>query len=165
MTSELRLREILERLVEGDVRFVVVGALAVGTWGHVRGTQDIDLVPDPDPDNLDRLAATLTELDGRVETREGRLDSSAIRTFLHAGDRTLVSTPIGQVDVLQGLPQVPTFAQLDATAVTVELDGVPVRVCALDALLEMKRSSNRLLDRADVEALEEAHSGDEDPAG
>ena len=162
MTSELRLREILERLVEADVRFVVVGALAVGTWGHVRGTQDIDLVPDPDPANLDRLAATLSELDGRVETREGRLASSAIRTFLHAGDRTLVATPIGQVDVLQGLPQVPTFESLDATAVTVELDGVPVRVCALSALLEMKRSSSRLRDRADLEALEAAHEQDTD---
>jgi hypothetical protein len=56
VTAELRLRELLDRLVAADVRFVIIGGLAVNAWGHVRGTQDVDLVPDPDPGNLERLA-------------------------------------------------------------------------------------------------------------
>jgi predicted nucleotidyltransferase len=162
MSSELRLRELIDRLVEADVRFVIVGGLAVSAWGHVRGTQDVDLVPDPDPANLERLAQALVELDGRVETREGRLAASAIRTFRSAGDRTLVSTELGQVDVLQGHHQVPTFEELDATAVSVELGEIPVRVCSLEALLGMKRQSQRHLDRADLEALEAAHAETDD---
>lgn len=154
MTERLRLRELLERLIDAEVRFVLVGGLAVIAWGHVRATQDVDLVPDPDPQNLERLAAFLESLDGRVEVEGGRLAASATRTFLTVGDRTLVSTRLGHVDVLQGLPQVPRFDELDAGAETVDLDGVDVRICSYDALVAMKRASERPRDRDDVEALE-----------
>jgi predicted nucleotidyltransferase len=162
VTADLRLRDLLERLVAANIRFVLIGGLAVNAWGHVRGTQDVDLVPDPDPENLDRLTRLLESLDGRVETPEGRLGASAIRTFLAAGDRTLVSTAIGHVDVLQGLPQVPSFSSLEQGAVTVDLGGIEVHVCSLDALLEMKRASDRPRDRDDLEALEAAHSPEDD---
>lgn len=164
MTAELRLRELLDRLVAAEVRFVIVGGLAVNAWGYVRGTQDVDLVPDPDRGNLDRLASVLEEAGGRVETDQGRLAASAIRTFLAAGDRTLIATELGPVDVLQGLPQIPPFSQLDAGAVAVDLGGTVVRVCSLEALLAMKRTSDRPRDRDDLEALEAAHSSDEEEA-
>lgn len=164
MTAELRLRELLDRLVSADVRFVIVGGLAVNAWGYVRGTQDVDLVPEPNRTNLDRLAAVLEEAGGRVETAHGRLAASAIRTFLLAGDRTLVATDLGPVDVLQGLPQIPPFSQLDAGAVAVDLGGTIVRVCSLEELLAMKRASARPRDRHDLEALEVAHpEAEEEP--
>jgi hypothetical protein len=93
----------------------------------------------------------------RVETAEGRLAASAIHTFLLAGDRTLVATELGPIDVLQGLPQVPPFARLAPEAVDVDLDGLVVRVCSLESLLEMKRLSDRPQDRAGVDALEAPH--------
>ncbi|MGI8660790.1 MAG: nucleotidyltransferase [Thermoleophilaceae bacterium] len=158
MSERLGLRELLERLARAEVRFVLIGGLAVNAWGHVRATRDLDLVPDPDVANLDRLADLLESLDGRVQVAEGRLGPSAIRTFLRAGDRTLVDTSSGPVDVLQGMPQIPGFDALDAEAVEVDLDGLPVRVCSLAALLEMKRASTRSRDRDDLEALEAAHA-------
>ena len=157
MTGEIRPRELLERLVEAEVRFVVVGGLAVNAWGYLRGTQDVDIVPDPASPNLDRLATLLESLDGRVEVADGRLGAGAIGTFLRAGDRTLVDTNLGPMDILQGHPQVPSFERLDADATEVDVGGVSIRVCSLDALLEMKRASKRPRDRDDVEALEAGH--------
>jgi hypothetical protein len=93
---------LLERLVEADIRFVLVGGLAVGAWGYVRGTKDVDLVPDPAEENLERLAELLRELDGKVEVEDRLLTADAISTFLRTGDRTLVATKLGPVDVLQG---------------------------------------------------------------
>jgi predicted nucleotidyltransferase len=84
------------------------------------------------------------------------LDADAISTFLRTGDRTLVATNLGQVDVLQGLPQVPSFSVLDAQATGVDLGGLAVRVCSLEHLLEMKRASDRPRDREDLDALEAA---------
>jgi hypothetical protein len=75
--------------------------------GYLRATRDVEIVPDPEPDNLTRLADLLVTLNGRVELEEGALRPDAIATFLRAGERTLVSTDLGQLDVLQGLPQVP----------------------------------------------------------
>ena len=87
------------------------------------------------PENLARLDALLVELGGRVEVGGQLLESSAIRTFLRTGDRTLVLTDLGRIGVLQGLPQVPSFSALDERAGEVDLDGLTVKVCSLDDLL------------------------------
>lgn len=159
MAEPLRLRELLERLVEADVRFVLVGGLAVNAWGYLRATRDVDVVPDPSRENLARLDALLQELGGRVDVGDRLLNPSAISTFLRTGDRTLVVTDLGQVDVLQGLPQVPAFATLDAEASDVEIEDLSVRVCSLEHLLAMKQASARPRDRDDLEALEAAQGG------
>ena len=157
MSRPARLRELIDELVGAEVDFVIVGGLAVNAWGHLRGTRDVDLVPDPDPGNLDRLAAVLERLGGRVEVTGGRLAAGAIGTFLKVGERTSVATELGPVDVLQGLPQVPRYADLRDDAVAVDLDGTVVRVCSLKALLAMKRASARPRDHEDIAALEEAN--------
>lgn len=156
-----QLRELLERLATAEVRFVLVGGLAVNAWGYVRGTRDVDIVPEPSSENLARLEGVLRELGGRVEVGDRRLDASAITTFLGTGDRTLVATELGAVDVLQGLPQVPRFDALDGAATDVEIGETVVRVCSLEHLLEMKRASQRTGDRADLEALEAAQEDSE----
>lgn len=155
------MRELLEQLLEAEVRFVLVGGLAVNAWGYLRATRDLDVVPDPAPDNLAKLDSLLRGLGGKVDVGGRLLDSSAISTFLRTGDRTLVLTKLGQVDVLQGLPQVPPFKELEEQAKDVDLDGLPVRVCSLEHLLAMKRASDRPRDRDDLEALEAAQEGEE----
>ena len=113
-------------------------------------------MPNPDRENLERLDSLLQELGGRVDVGGRLLDSAAISTFLRAGDRTLVLTELGQLDVLQGLPQVPRFDELDERARDVDVEGLVVRVCSLEHLLEMKRGSDRPRDQDNVEALEAA---------
>jgi predicted nucleotidyltransferase len=155
-SAPLRLRELIHRLVEAEIRFVLVGGLAVNAWGYIRGTQDVDVVPDPDPDNLVKLDELLRGLGGKVDVGGRLLDSASISTFLRTGDRTLVRTELGQVDVLQGLPQVPRYEELEKQAKQIDIDGLAVRVCSLEHLLEMKRASDRGRDRDDVQALEAA---------
>jgi len=156
MAEQLRLRELLEQLVAAEIRFVLVGGLAVNAWGYIRATRDVDIVPDPSPDNLERLDDFLVGLGGKVDVDGRLLDSNAISPFLRTGDRTLVVTDLGRIDILQGLPQIPSFAALDASAANVDMDGLAIRVCSLDHLLEMKRASERPRDRDDLEALEDA---------
>jgi predicted nucleotidyltransferase len=162
--SPLRLRELLERLAKAEIRFVLVGGLAVNAWGYMRGTQDVDVVPDPDPENLARLDGLLRELGGKVDVGGRLLDAASISTFLRTGDRTLVQTELGEVDILQGLPQVPRYEELEGQAKTIEIAGLKVRVCSLAHLLEMKRTGGRARDQDDLDALEAAQKsgGDED---
>ena len=95
MTAEpLRLRELLERLIRGKIRFVLVGGLAVNAWGYLRATQDVDVVPDPSAENLEKLDNLLKELGGKVDVGGQLLDATAISTFLRTGDRTLVVTEL-----------------------------------------------------------------------
>jgi hypothetical protein len=162
MSKPLRLGELLERLVQAEIRFVLVGGLAVNAWGYLRATRDVDVVPDPAPENLAKLDALLRELGGKVEVEGRLLDAKAISTFLKTGDRTLVATELGHVDVLQGLPQVPSFATLDAEASEIDVSGLSVRVCSFDHLLSMKRASERPRDRDDLYSLEAAQGGEDE---
>jgi predicted nucleotidyltransferase len=162
IADPLRLRELLERLTQAQIRFVLVGGLAVNAWGYLRATRDVDVVPDPSTENLASLASLLGGLGGKVNVGDRLLDASAITTFLRTGDRTLVVTKLGRVDVLQGLPQIPPFAVLNEAAKDVDINGLNVRVCSLEHLLEMKRASDRPRDREDLEALEAAQGDGEE---
>lgn len=166
MTAErLQLRELLQRLSDAEVRFVLVGGLAVNAWGYLRATRDVDVVPDPAKENLAKLDVLLRDLNGKVEVGDQLLSADAISTFLRTGDRTLVATDLGHVDVLQGLPQVPPFSTLVESAAEVDMDGLAVLVCSLEDLLAMKRASSRPRDRDDLEALEAAQGGADDDDG
>lgn len=160
-TGPLRLRELLTRLVEADVRFVLVGGLAVNAWGYLRATRDVDIVPEPEAGNLARLTDLLLSLEGRVEAPGETLAAGTISTFLRAGDRTLVTTALGQLDILQGLPQIPRYSELERDSRKADIEGLSVQICSLEALLEMKRASDRPRDRDDLEALEAAHERDQ----
>ena len=105
--------DLLAQLTEADVRFVVVGGLALGAWGVVRGTKDCDIVADPAPDNLDRLAAVVVQLSGRVQQEGSLLGSEpSIAALLKRDERALISTRLGDLDVVQGLEGVPPYGEL-----------------------------------------------------
>jgi predicted nucleotidyltransferase len=121
--SEFDLRALLEALNGRGVRFIVIGGVAVGAHGYLRATADLDLVPDPDPKNLDQLIDALHQ--------------------------------VGGLDIVQRARGVPTFSTLTQDAVDSDVLGVPVKVCSLTRLREMKEAQGRTQDRADLENLPE----------
>jgi hypothetical protein len=108
--------QLLARLAQADIRFVVIGGLALGSWGVIRGTKDCDIVPDPAPENLDKLARLVGELGGHVQLGESLLGSErSIVATLRGGERALIVTRLGDLDVVQGLDGVrrtPSFARV-----------------------------------------------------
>jgi hypothetical protein len=153
---EFDLRALLEALHEREVRFVVIGGVAVGAHGFVRGTEDLDLVPDPDPENLQRLAVALGDLDSTLPTVGGRaFDPAADAGVIRRGGNVTATTKFGALDVVQRARGVPSYSQLSGDAVESELLGVPVRVCSLAQLREMKRAQSRTQDLLDLENLPE----------
>jgi len=153
--SEPAFDELLRRLVAAGVEFVLVGGLAVNAWGVVRGTKDVDIVPDPDAANLRRLAELAVELGGHVQSSKRLAGSVAsIEALLVSGDRVLISTDRGPLDVVQGLDGVPDYTALRAHATSVDVLGATVAVCSLDDLRAMKRAAGRTRDLADLEDLD-----------
>jgi hypothetical protein len=154
--SEFDLRSLLEGLQDRDVRFVVIGGVAVGAHGFIRGTEDLDLVPDPDPDNLKRLAAALQDLESTLPTVGGRqFDPATDGGVIRRGGNVTATTKFGALDVVQRAQGVPSYSQLVEDAVESELLGIPVHVCSLASLREMKRAQSRTQDLLDLENLPE----------
>jgi hypothetical protein len=155
--SGFDLRALLEALNGRGVRFVVIGGVAVGAHGYPRATADLDLVPDPDPENLDRLIAALDSLGATLPTVGGRaFDSTSDAGAIRRGGNVTADTRFGGLDVVQLASGVPPFSTLSKDAVDSELLGIPVRICSLGRLREMKRAQGRTQDQADLENLPEA---------
>lgn len=57
---------ILEVLTRRDVRLVLIGGAAAETRGWRGRSEDVDITPADDIENLERLAAALTELGARL---------------------------------------------------------------------------------------------------
>jgi hypothetical protein len=149
--------QLLASLVKADIRFVVIGGLALGSWGVIRGTKDCDIVPDSTPENLQRLAKLVADLGGHVQLGESLLGSErSISALLQSGERALISTSLGDLDVVQGLDGVLPYAELRASAIDVEIADVAIRICALEHLRAMKRAAGRPRDLVDLDDLDAA---------
>ncbi|HEY1524211.1 MAG TPA: hypothetical protein VGF70_14455 [Solirubrobacteraceae bacterium] len=150
----LNLRGLLRGLHSHEVRYLVSGAMAMVFYGYVRNTEDLDLIVDPDPENLDRLADWLTSAGATLRLNPMSTFGDRERTGLHRGAKVSVLTSLGQVDVDQQLPGLPEFSQLMEQAELYETDGMQVPVVNRETLIELKRSRGSFLDRADIEAIE-----------
>lgn len=159
--SEFDLRSLFESLHEHDVRFVVIGGVAVGAHGFVRGTEDLDVVPDPDPGNLERLTEALTDLASTLPTvGERPFDAATDAGVIRRGGNVTAMTRFGGLDVVQRAQGVPSYSQLAEDAIDSELLGIPVRVCSLARLRLMKQAQGRTQDQLDLENLPEADPQD-----
>ena len=148
---------LLGALVGAEIRFVVVGGLALGAWGMVRGTRDLDVVVDQEPAQLAALASLAEALDGRVQRRDALASSGpAIEALLLSGERVQIETRLGQLDIVHGLTGVPEFGALLERSVEVELFGIVVAVCSEKDLRAMKTAAGRVRDIADLEDLDAA---------
>ncbi len=151
---------ILHALAEHRVDYLVIGGLAVQAHGHVRTTQDVDLLPDPASANLDLLAAALRSLRARPAGEGLRADFPLDAADILATDPLSLDTDAGGVDVHRSPPGAQPFAAMRRRAMTLEVIGLRVPVVGRDDLIAMKRAAGRPLDRGDVIALTEVEMTD-----
>jgi hypothetical protein len=159
--APLDAERILRTLAEHEVEYVLIGGLAVQTHGHVRTTNDADLIPAPEPANLARLAAALRELEARV-LNPGQEDLEIDATMLPRATLWQFSTRDGGIDVMHEVPGGRPYAELSERALHVRLGDIDVPVVDLDDLIQMKLAWARPVDLADVAALTDpgAEGGD-----
>ena len=149
--------ELLRRLSDVGADFIVIGGLALGARGVVRGTKDVDVVVSPDPANLKLVAEVAVAAGGHVQRGEALLGSAfSIAAELALGEQVAIETELGRLDVVQGLDGVPSYAELRERASEAEVLGVTVAVCSVEDLRAMKLAAGRTRDLADLEDLEAA---------
>lgn len=144
---------ILQELGEHRVEYTLIGGLAVQAHGHTRTTQDVDIVPDPEPGNLERLAGALQALAARPAGDRGRDEQRRFTGSFAPDGVTALDTEAGGVDVHLRPPGAAPYQHLRRRALVVEVAGTTVAVAGLDDLIAMKRASGRPIDRGDVIAL------------
>jgi hypothetical protein len=158
MTDQrFRPQDILAALNAHQVRYVLIGGLAATVHGSATPTFDVDIVPEPTADNLERLSAALMDLDARARV-EGVDDGLP---FAHdagslAAMRVLnLVTSAGDFDVMLYPAGVEDFTQWDLGATHLLILGVPTRVAALGDVIRSKEAADRPKDRATLPLLRE----------
>jgi predicted nucleotidyltransferase len=157
---ELDIRGILAELNREGIEFLVIGGVAVGFHGYVRATKDVDIVPAPDPQNLERLARILRQLDAQVEGAEEFEDEELLDPtdpeVLGLGGNWVLSTRLGRFDIMQWIGEDALWAKLAPAAIETEIDGLPIRVVSYEDLVALKELAGRPEDLTDLQRLRQA---------
>jgi hypothetical protein len=134
------------------VQFILIGATAAIAQGYPLPTEDVDVTPTRDPDNHERLAAALRELNAKLRTTGGPVDFPIDARFLADVDAWTLDTDAGPLDLVFLPAGTRGYDDLRRDAVELDL-GVPVLVASLRDVIRMKEASNRLKDQAQLPAL------------
>jgi hypothetical protein len=154
----LQAEPMLRLLAEHGVDFVVIGGFALSAHGVIRATKDVDVVPDPQPDNIRRLAGALGALGAEVMLAED-FDASELglapdEDGLALGGNWVLRTRLGRLDVMQDVAGMNGYAGLRAGAVERDVPGAGrLWFSGLDDLIAMKVAAGRPQDELDVTSL------------
>jgi hypothetical protein len=151
----LQPQQLLGALDQAHVEFVIIGGFALAPHGYVRATKDMDIVPEPSPANLARLASALRSLEAHVDLGDIDADELGLKPDeqgLNAGDNWALQTRFGRLDVMQDVPGLRDYQRLRAGAV--EVSGA--FYAGYEDLISMKAASGREEDLRDIGALERA---------
>jgi predicted nucleotidyltransferase len=139
-------KEMLQCLLEENVRFLLVGAYAVAVHGFPRATKDIDFFVWATPENAANLMRALTKFGAPLhDISEADLSSEGVVFQIGNSPR--------RIDILTNISGV-KFEQAYANKTTISIEGIEVPVISLEDLIANKRASARTQDLADVEKLE-----------
>jgi hypothetical protein len=155
VSSPLDAGELAATLNRHTVDYVVIGGVALQAHGHVRTTQDLDVVVAWTPENMQRLAAALRELGAKLRGVDAELlgiDLSSAEQ-LYQGGNFLMHTRHGDLDVFavdqtQGAPK--RYEELRERAIAVDVRGITLLIAHPEHLIRMKTAAAQFRDRPEA---------------
>ena len=142
-------------LADHQVEYVLIGGLAAVIHGSTAMTNDADIVPSPEPENLARLSAALVDLDARLRvdsTPEG-IPFDPHPELIRSMAMLNMTTRCGDVDLTFTPPALDDYPTLLANSARFEIGGRPVRVAALADIIRSKEAAGRAKDHATLPIL------------
>jgi len=151
---------IFETLDRHAVDYLTIGAWAVIAHGYVRATADIDFVAKIDEQNMERLAAALSELNARlrgVDADKLDIDPTDPQVLISGASFTM-DTDAGPLDFLNDVPGAAAYDEMRSRARQANAGGTTVWVVGYEDLIRMKVASGREQDLLDVHQLRDRQS-------
>ncbi len=137
--------DLLRAFVEHDVRFLIVGAYALGVHGRPRATGDLDVWVEPASDNAARVMQALRQFGAPLE-------QVTEDDFSRPGIVFQMGLPPLRIDVLTELSGL-TFDEAWPGRARANFGPVTVDVIGRDDFIKNKRATGRPRDLGDIDAL------------
>lgn len=138
-------KELLHLFNQNEVKYLLIGGYAVGLHGHVRATNDIDILVAPDEENARKVVDSLIEFG---------LTESSVNTGLFTSPKSLVvmgvePLAVDIVNYLKGVEIDEAFQRREVRKV----EDIEVNLISLEDLIINKSAVGRDKDRLDVKQL------------
>ncbi|OGU16106.1 MAG: hypothetical protein A2X61_13425 [Ignavibacteria bacterium GWB2_35_12] len=151
--------DILEEFYKNDIRYLIVGGLAVNLHGVPRVTQDIDIVISNDKDNILKLIEILTALSYKPRlpvNPEDLAEPDVVKEWIENRNMQAFSF-YHQMDNYKVIDIVIShnlnFELAFENKVVKKVNGFNIYLSSIDDLIELKEYSGREQDLSDVEML------------
>ena len=139
-------KEMLLCLKEEGVKFLLVGAYAMAGHGYVRATMDIDIWVKPESENSKAVIRALKKF--------GAYLHDLCAADLENDDTVFqIGVPPRRIDILTGVSGL-DFDITFANSTPVKIECIELRIPSIQDLIKNKKSSGRIKDLADADALE-----------
>ncbi len=140
-------KEFLKSLDSNRVEYLLIGGYAVGIYGYVRATNDLDIWVNISEENAARIECALREFGFGGPGLSSEL-------FLTPNNVVRMGVPPIRVEILTSVSGV-DFESCYAERQTVQIEEISVPVISLACLRRNKAASGRARDLADLENLPE----------
>lgn len=147
-------RDLLKRLVETQVDFVLVGGFAGVVHGCSCVTQDIDICCDFSPENLLALQQAVSDLHPVHRMTPGRKRLNLTEETCSQFKNLYLDTDIGQLDCLSFIDGLGDYQMVKQASELIKIKDLPLRILSLDGLIKAKKAMNRPRDRQVIFELE-----------
>jgi predicted nucleotidyltransferase len=151
MSDQLNL---LRRLTDAGIDFVIVGGYAGVVHGCTYVTQDIDICCLFAPTNLLALQKALADLHPVHRMTPGRRPLNLTAADAAQFTNLYLDTDLGRLDCLSTIAGLGDYAHVKRASEPIEVEGMHLQVLTLDALIQTKKAMNRPRDQEALRQLE-----------
>ena len=146
---------LIERLKDGGVKFVLAGGFAGIVHGCTYVTQDIDICCDFSAANLLALQQALKDLHPVHRMTPKRLKLKLTAENCTQFKNLYLDTDIGQIDCLASIDGLGDYEDVENLSEIRDLGGgLRIRVLTIDSLIKARKTMNRPRDKEAVLQLE-----------
>ena len=150
------LEEMVIRLTQAQVEFLIVGGVSAVLQGANVVTQDLDLCYRRTPENIARLAAALTPMQPRPQGFPHGLPFVLDERTLQLGSNFTLEIGNEAIDLLGDMSAIGGYEQVITRAEELKVAGCLVKVLPLDLLILTKQAAGRAKDLAVLPELRAA---------
>ena len=138
-------KEFLRSLNSNSVEYLLIGGYAVGIYGHIRATNDLDIWVNVNPENAARIDRALREFGFITPALTPDL-------FLVRNNVVRMGLPPIRIEILTSISGV-EFETCYAEKELIQIEEITVPLISLARLKQNKAASGRAKDLADLENL------------
>lgn len=144
---------ILKKLCDGGVDFIIIGGFAGIVYGCTYVTQDIDICCDFSSKNLLRLQSCLKDINPVHRMTSNKNPLELTEDNCKDFKNLYLATDIGQLDCLSFVEGLGKFEDIIGKSRKIEIDNYIFNVLTIESLIKSKQALNRPHDRLAVNQL------------